>query len=188
MKKRMYRAVNELKEVCGDQNVPKFKQAFGLEGVSFDQFWSALDLLEDTAEALDAYFEVLAEDASLGRHYLGLFGTLQCLSMQQDGIQMVYKSLRCPLNLRDYATFRRVRQIRNRVCHASDLRNDTVHSAQVLRLGLDCQNVQIVCWTDQASERVHFNPTELINSQNDLTLELVIRAAVMARDCIQRSG
>jgi hypothetical protein len=179
--KQMYDAVHDLKVTCGDLNVPKFKLIFKLEGARFDQFWSALDQLEDTAEALDAYLEA-SEEASLGQKYLHLFGALQCLSMQQDAIRTAYQCLGCSSNLQDQQTLVQVRDIRNRVCHASDFGHERNGSIQVLRLGLSSKHVGIVCWSSRKSETMHFDPTELIVAQNGIVLELVIRAGMLARD------
>ncbi len=183
MRKQIYMAIHDLKVTCGDLNVPQFKRAFALEGAAFDQFWSALDLLEDTAEALDD-FAVCDNETGLGRLYLDLFGVLQCLTMQQDGIKTVYRCLDCSLNCGDHATLARIRQIRNRVCHASNVKGGSARSIQVLRLGLSHDSAQIICWTNGTSERVYFNPVELIRAQNELILNLIVRAGAVARDRI----
>lgn len=77
----------------------------------FSQLCSALDVIGDTAAALDAYRETSQTSPPLGEAYLRTYGVLQALIVQQDALQHVAESLAIDYSMPD--DLREIRKIRN---------------------------------------------------------------------------
>lgn len=77
----------------------------------FSQLCSALDVIGDTAAALDAYRESSPTSPPLGEAYLRTYGVLQALIVQQDALQHVAESLAVDYSMPD--DLREIREIRN---------------------------------------------------------------------------
>jgi hypothetical protein len=84
---------------------------------SWNRLCSALDVIEDTDEAIRAFIDLRfpgdRQSDEMGRRYLAMYGVLQPLFIQQDALIGLHKSLTIPFRLKDHVDISTVRELRN---------------------------------------------------------------------------
>jgi hypothetical protein len=76
------------------------------------QLCSCMDVLGDTELAIESHFND-EHPASYGAHYLGVYGLLQALFIQQDAVTHLAEALSIPVDIRRYPRLVEIREIRN---------------------------------------------------------------------------
>jgi hypothetical protein len=77
-------------------NEPRVHASLFADNARFRQACSAMDMIDDTSQALRAYAELCNSDVDKGTAYLVVFGALQVLYVQQDAVFWLCKSLGFP--------------------------------------------------------------------------------------------
>jgi hypothetical protein len=77
-------------------NERRVHTALYADNARFRQVCSAMDMITDTSQALRSYGQLCATDVDLGIKYLGVFGALQVLYVQQDAVFWLCKNLGFP--------------------------------------------------------------------------------------------
>jgi len=92
-------------------NRPRKRDALLKNRAYWLQVCSCLDVIEDSQLAIEAYS---AEEfgASDGAHYLAVYGLLQAISLQQDAVNNLCKSLEIPKTIYNYPRLKEIRDIR----------------------------------------------------------------------------
>lgn len=84
------------------------------------QACSSLDAIEDTQLGID-YYKNMEWGDNDGKHYLAIYGLLQCLFVQQDAVANLGKSLGCQEKF--LSSFRSTREARNQsIGHPTEYR------------------------------------------------------------------
>lgn len=105
-------SIDELETKLRDLiNEPRRHANLRSDSHRFSKLCSALDVIGDTAAALDAYSETSQTKPPIGEAYLRTYGALQALIVQQDALQHVAESLAIDFSMP--ADLRQIREIRN---------------------------------------------------------------------------
>lgn len=96
-------------------NGPRLSHLLRKDLGKWNQLCSSLDVIEDTALAIDAYTAVDASalPRNYGARYLALYGLLQALFLQQDAAAHLCESLGIPFNMQNYPRLGAIRDVRN---------------------------------------------------------------------------
>ena len=72
---------------------PRHIQNLQVVRFTWHQLWAALDVIEDTELAIEAYLQS-KYPTDIGERYLRLYGLLQVLFVQQDAMRHVIEAIR----------------------------------------------------------------------------------------------
>jgi hypothetical protein len=156
---------------------------------------SALDIAEDTCEAIDTY-QSLSSEQTLGLMYLAIYGLLQCMYVQQDALLNLFncfKGLMTPGNQmtefrwKDYPEWKLVRTVRNEVAGhpAETWKPSAVHG--IVRIDLSiCQFSYHSSFLSGKMQSQEVDTRQLIESQRVGDTRL-LRSLVAAADSAHES-
>jgi hypothetical protein len=94
---------------------PVFIENIKRHGLNWDLLWAAVDTIEDTQLAIDAYEVGTDEQLKQGEEYLKVYGLFQTMFVQQDAIKHIAEGLKLPkVSIWDDSEASAVRTIRNK--------------------------------------------------------------------------
>ena len=157
---------------------------------------SALDVAEDTCEAIAAYGSLPSEQP-IGVTYIALYGLLQCMYVQQDALIALvgcFAGLTTPgkpipqFRWEDYPEWKIVRTVRNEVAgHPSETRQPpAVHGIVRMTISLDEFRYLSSLISDGKLESKAANTRQLMEAQHTAA-ERLLRVLVAAADSVHRS-
>jgi hypothetical protein len=88
--------INLVRRMRDYVNDPRIHAALFAEQPRFVRACSAMDMIEDTAQALRSYLALAVKDSDHGTSYLVVFGALQVLYVQQDAVFWLCECLGFP--------------------------------------------------------------------------------------------
>lgn len=98
-------------------NGPRMSYLLRKDSASWNRLCSALDVIEDTDEAIHAFISLPPTREQrgdlMGLRYLAFYGALQALYAQQDALTGLHKSLSIPFSLKDHHAVWAARMLRN---------------------------------------------------------------------------
>ena len=101
---------------------PRKKHALMQDSVNWYKLCSSMDIIEDMEFALESYLAKNSDTPDLGEKYLLVFGALQTLYVQQDGVKHLHDALDIPYTIDP--SIKNIREIRNDVAgHPTNRKN-----------------------------------------------------------------
>ena len=98
-------------------NGPRMSYLLGQDLGNWNQICSSLDVIEDTDLAISAYLSGESDDSrsvtAVGNQYLMLYGVLQALFLQQDGVNHLCEALKIPYDPNKFTRLKPIRDARN---------------------------------------------------------------------------
>ena len=92
---------------------PRKKQALMQDSAMWYMLCSSMDIIEDMEFALESFLAEDTDGSDLGKKYLLVFGALQTLYVQQDGVRHLHDGLDIPYTMDPL--IKNIRDIRNDV-------------------------------------------------------------------------
>jgi len=150
----------------------------------WSQICSSLDVIEDTELAISAYSEGKFRSTE-GELYLGIYGLLQSLYLQQDAAFNLCEALAIPTKIDDFPNLKNIRDIRNdSVGHPTKRGTNKSHSYHFIsRVTLKVNGFQLLSFdSNQTLRSNNINILDMLEYQKrDISkiLESVIRELEM---------
>lgn len=156
-------------------NAPRGLQALTRNRQQWNRVCSAMDVIGDTELAIDAYVEHPPEKASPGAVYLGVYGILQTLVVQQDALNTLAEELGLKFELPSQLS--EIRSVRvASIGHPTDIRmGKDRHVAFISRPTLPWAGFELWVASDKGDERKYVAIQSLIDDQRRLIAELLER-------------
>lgn len=173
-------------------NEPRLNMTVRQDRGKFNQLCSALDLIDDTEQAIAAHGE-LPPDVNLGLRYLALYGVWQAFQQQQDAVKALASAVDVPLGDSWKKRIGPVRSMRSAVAghtvHTTDGGKHRSH--QVSQISLRTTGFDLLSHADDGT--FHFETVDVLRYakvQRQLIEEALrkIESEVRQRNRVHRRG
>lgn len=170
--------LEELRESLQSSTITKSQVWLNKEAGSWDILWSAFDNIQDSQKAIDQF-------PALNAEYLGVYGLLQAMVVQQDSIQHLANVLGLPqLKWSNYPELQKIRDVRvATIGHPTDINKikkhgaryedgDISHSSMAIGV-MHSEILEYIEWSKAGAEPNKIDLRYAINRQKELLTSLV---------------
>ena len=157
---------------------PRKKQALMQDSAMWYMLCSSMDIIEDMECALESYLAEDSDVSDLGKKYLLVFGALQTLYVQQDGVKHLHDALDIPYTMDP--KIKDIREIRNDAAgHPTNRQNKKAFNF-ITRVYLGVHDFQLttfyptnVVGGNLNSKHMNINIPDLITTQRSVFLDVL---------------
>lgn len=178
---------NKIRDFVNDSVIKKTNIFSKKTDGDWNQFWGAVDTIEDTCLAIES-FQQDSSDLFVKNPYLGTYGILQALYIQQDAVSYLKtilfgSSKKIDWNNNKYLELRKIRRLRNETIghpvktnkkgKESEYSNNEITSCAIERSSLSKDGFSYTLWTHSGPDRNNIKFSDIIELQNNkLSTEL----------------
>ena len=168
--------LEELRELLHNSTISKSKIFLKREEGDWNKLWSAFDNIQDSQKAIEQ-FPIDNAD------YLGVYGLLQAMVVQQDSIQKLMSALgQVPIRWSDYLELKEIRDVRiSTVGHPTDIKKnqksqyregDVGYSSMAINV-MQSETLEYFVWSKSGLKSKKIDLRFAINRQEDTLTKIV---------------